>query len=214
MRLLLDCDTVFDRLTRGPFPGDATNISPEDAAVESHLQVCHECRQLAEALRPAVKLLHEAYADEVPSHDPLPVYLSEASTRSVSLAPTVREGNAAARKQAFGEWSIGWQLVAASLLGVVIGGLTTSGWLSGPSFSGRGPTGRQLAWSPSDEPRPTAQGLTALAALKLQQVCLSSNLNTMDRLRCCTDCHSSQSTKQKGIDVARLQLACVACHER
>lgn len=214
MRLLLDCDTVFDRLTRGPFPGDAANVSPEDAAVESHLQVCHECRQLAEALRPAVKLLHEAYADDVPAHDPLPVYLSEPTSSPASLAPTVREWNAVGSKQTPGEWSVGWQLVAASLLGVMIGGLTTTGWLSGSSFSGRGPTGRQLAWSTSDEPRPTAQGMTALAALKLQQACLSPNPTAAERLRCCTDCHSSQSAAKKGIDVARLQLACVACHER
>ena len=59
MKLLLDCDDVFDRLTRGPFPSGAA----DDDAVESHLRSCHECRELAEALRPAVKLMHVAYAD-------------------------------------------------------------------------------------------------------------------------------------------------------
>ena len=60
-RLLLNCDQVFEVLTRGPFPSGA----PEDEAVERHLRACHECRQLAEALRPAVALFHEAVsADE------------------------------------------------------------------------------------------------------------------------------------------------------
>jgi hypothetical protein len=55
-KLLLNCDQVFDVLTRGPFPsGDET-----DQPVESHLRACHDCRQLAEALQPAVYLLHES----------------------------------------------------------------------------------------------------------------------------------------------------------
>src|SRR5439155_15763121 len=53
---LLNCDLVLDVLTRGPFPTG----EPEDDAVERHLRACHECRRLAEALRPAVALLHEA----------------------------------------------------------------------------------------------------------------------------------------------------------
>ena len=56
----MNCDDVFDVLTRGPFPsGDST-----DGAVEEHLAGCHDCRQLAEALRPAVELLHESLSDE------------------------------------------------------------------------------------------------------------------------------------------------------
>src|SRR5439155_14848244 len=59
-KTLLNCDQVFDVLTRGPFPTG----EPEDDAVERHLRACHECRQLAEALRPAVALLHEAIATD------------------------------------------------------------------------------------------------------------------------------------------------------
>src|SRR4029450_2500789 len=58
-KLLMNCDQVFDVLTRGPFPtGDAS-----DASVEHHLRACHECHQLAEALQPAVELLHEAISE-------------------------------------------------------------------------------------------------------------------------------------------------------
>src|SRR5688572_25998475 len=60
MKLLVNCDQVFEVLTRGPFPtGEQT-----DEAVELHLAACHECRQMAEALRPAVALLHEAVSKE------------------------------------------------------------------------------------------------------------------------------------------------------
>ena len=52
----MNCDQVFDRLTRGPFlTGDVA-----EGDVEAHLRGCHECRMLAEALRPAVDLFHEA----------------------------------------------------------------------------------------------------------------------------------------------------------
>src|SRR5437868_14405848 len=101
MKLLLDCDDVFDRLTRGPFPSGAA----DDNAVESHLCACHECRELAEALRPAVKLMHEAYAGQVPDEDSLPVYRGSSPTPACLPA----------RQPASTTWSPGWQLVAASL---------------------------------------------------------------------------------------------------
>ncbi|HEV7281961.1 MAG TPA: hypothetical protein VGN57_17295 [Pirellulaceae bacterium] len=69
------CDQVFERLTRGPFPGgpfaDGSTSDPaEDARVERHLACCHDCRRLAEALRPAVDLFHEALerTDDLPRY--------------------------------------------------------------------------------------------------------------------------------------------------
>lgn len=187
MKLLLDCDDVFDRLTRGPFPSGAE----DDSAVEAHLCACHECRQLAEALRPAVELLHEAYADEVPESD-LPVYRGSSTGGLTSPA----------RQQK--EWTVGWQLVAASLLGVVIGSLAVSGWF-----------GQRVGHSATAS-IPNRSGLAMLASLQLNDVCLPSSMSlaSNQRLRCCTDCHSSGESSRKGIDVARLQLACVACHDR
>ena len=52
----MNCDQVFDMLTRNSFPAAETT----DDAVEFHLRACHDCRQLAEALRPAVDLFHES----------------------------------------------------------------------------------------------------------------------------------------------------------
>lgn len=190
MKLLLDCDDVFDRLTRGPFPTGAA----DDGAVETHLCVCHECRELAEALRPAVKLMHEAYVDAPPHNESLPAYRGAPSHVS-AVAPVRRTG----------EWSVGWQLVAASLLGVTIGTFAASGW-----FSAQGPVAQ-----PTVSGNPNSSGLAMLASLELKEVCLPTSmaLASTERLRCCTDCHSSSAAKKKAVDVARLQLACVACHE-
>jgi len=53
-RRMFTCDEVFDTLTRAPFPsGD----SQSDDAIRRHLACCHDCRQLAEALRPATTAL-------------------------------------------------------------------------------------------------------------------------------------------------------------
>ncbi len=53
---MMNCDQVFDVLTRGPFPSGAQ----DDDHVEAHLACCTECRRLAVALRPAVELFQEA----------------------------------------------------------------------------------------------------------------------------------------------------------
>lgn len=188
MKLLLDCDDVFERLTRGPFPsGD-----PDDGAVEAHLRVCHECRELAEALRPAVKLLHEAYADAGQQESALPVYQGNVSLPASSPA----------RQLASSSWS-GWQFLAATLLGIAIGAFALGSRIANQEQTVRSPA------------NPAASGLAILASLKLNDVCLPSSmaLAANQRLRCCTDCHSSTAAHRKDVDVARLQLACVACHE-
>jgi hypothetical protein len=52
----MDCDQVFEILTRGPFPtGEAW-----DEQVEAHLETCSDCWRLAEALRPALEVVQEA----------------------------------------------------------------------------------------------------------------------------------------------------------
>lgn len=68
------CDEVFDILTRGPFPTGA----PSDGIVESHLTQCDACRQLAEALRPAVELFQEAVTPE--ESRTLPAYWGESTS--------------------------------------------------------------------------------------------------------------------------------------
>ncbi len=57
---MIQCDEVFEILTRGPFPTGAAS----DSLVEAHLEHCAECRRLAEALRPAMVAAPEAVAPE------------------------------------------------------------------------------------------------------------------------------------------------------
>ena len=85
------CDEVFEILTRGPFPTGA----PSDGIVESHLKQCSACRELAEALRPAVELFQEAVTPE--ESRTLPSYLGESRS---NLAPWLTAENAAGSRVA------------------------------------------------------------------------------------------------------------------
>lgn len=75
------CNEVFDVLTRGPFPSGLST----DESVEHHLRACHECRELAEALRPAVGLFHEAIDSS--EFAELPSYRGAMRARSESPMP-------------------------------------------------------------------------------------------------------------------------------
>ena len=104
------CDDVFERLTSGPFPsgpfpggatsevtntatGQATRSAWSDEATERHLACCHDCRRLAEALRPAVSALCDARdAGPQPVYDAvLPAYdgvlPGDARSRFLGLRP-------------------------------------------------------------------------------------------------------------------------------
>jgi hypothetical protein len=86
----MNCDQVFDVLTRGPFPTG----HPSDAAVEAHLDECADCWQIAEALRPAVDVFQEsippAESRELPgywgSNRPAASLLAELAARSTQTA--------------------------------------------------------------------------------------------------------------------------------
>ena len=137
----MNCDQVFDILTRGPFP-TGTAI---DAGVETHLDACAECRRLAEALRPAIELFQEAIGPEE-SRD-LPGYWCAMATDRkqpvVSYAedrpPRSLLPRAAARKaldSLGGQWSAltVWRMAAMLALGVTLGSLVNSRLASdGPS---------------------------------------------------------------------------------
>jgi hypothetical protein len=188
-RLLLNCDQVFDVLTRGPFPTG----EPEDEAVEQHLRACHECRQLAEALRPAVELLHEAMATEQ-AHD-LPEYQgSLAQAQPVSRRLSVTRLAKVCKVDRRREWLSGPHLgkrrkshieeaisavrfIAVSVLIVALAGAFYGGVAS--SGAGRRIVRLpQLFLSPEKlgenlpDGMPNEKGLLTLASLKLPVACL------------------------------------------
>lgn len=218
----MKCDHVFDILTRGPFPaGEST-----DDAVERHLGRCHECRQLAEALRPAVELLHEAV--DVEEHEQLPGYRGKwaavdapweggaaTATRTAPLRPAAllrRTWRTSSPARA-----MSLRLAAA---GVLLGAVCVL--LFG--LSGGEPESSQPLAVASAGPGTPADGgaasLQLVRSLELPQDCLqpvaAAAEHSHGRLQCCTRCHAEglahrpPLTRPRLADLAR---SCQACHE-
>jgi hypothetical protein len=237
MKLLVNCDQVFDVLTRGPFPtGDAS-----DEAVEQHLRACHDCRRLAEALRPAVALMHEAvgadHALNLPEYQgslPAPVLDDDPYTSPRALALGLRRlvvKPHSIPKPAFDYAQVvnGMRLLAASILVVALGtlawGLLMSARDHGAVASRPAPSmnSRTAVW-------PDEQGLQTLAMLKLRTVCftpsdrlraaaeagtpLASALTADELLKCCTHCHADGKPAGTIMVAAneRFTQSCSACH--
>ena len=218
-KLLMNCDQVFDVLTRGPFPTGAAS----DAAVEHHLRCCHDCRELAEALQPAVELLHEAIAPEDASG--LPEYQGALSSAHGSVAtaeawrPTplsVRRISqpAVSRRRPSKLLSFA-RFTAALVLLCALGSL----------FWGVVSTANRTAASRERVPARLDQaGLLTLASLKLPAECFpreslgggnlpSAGTVIQDALRCCTECHNAAHPQRAALGtVATMQRSCVACH--
>jgi hypothetical protein len=240
MKLLLNCDQVFDVLTRGPFPtGDAS-----DEAVEHHLVACHDCRQLAEALRPAVSLLHEAVSSQQAQR--LPEYQGSlpaldrrvdpySSPRPLALGLRQLDRAPAPPRRSFDYAQLvnGLRLIAASVLVVTLGtlawGLVVSARNQGVKVAGAQRAAPSFAGAMV---RPDEKGLVTLARLDLPVGCFplgadwtpaSSQADApqhaaadsaADALRCCTHCHA-EGEAAAHVQVAantRFQQSCTACH--
>ena len=159
---MIDCDRVFDVLTRGPFPTGGA----DDAAVEAHLERCHECARLAAALRPAIELFEEAIGPDE-GHD-LPSYWGdvavESSERRAASADTARQIRRQIRRplvhysHAVGQFrsSSVWQVAALVALGVFIGCLLRS---FAPSDAGRMSGGIAPTATAASEPNGRGQSL-------------------------------------------------------
>ncbi len=231
MKATVTCDDVFDVLTRGPFPTG----SADDEAVELHLAACHDCRQLAEALRPAVELFHEAIEERA---DALPAYrgrLADIANLSLPLPPRVywdeeQVQDLPARRPMFAQHRWGRispesaaslvRFASAALLGMALCLLV---WTCS-SIVGREPAQWQLAdWQSSTElanyssetlklgPRTTL----ALAALRLPAACGEADSLPVGASQevdqaCCTKCHSAA---HPGRDCSLVWSAgCESCH--
>ena len=212
----LNCDQVFDVLTRGPFPtGEAI-----DAPVERHLAACHECRALAEALRPAVELFHEAI-DPEECRD-LPGYHGVgASSAAGGLAQMVaqaiendsppRAASLPVAPRRVTAWSrlTGYRpsQLEAFLAALAVGALFV---LSLAGFGGfEAPTA-----PPAVAITPTSDGLMQLAALELRPACFSwSQGSSASSLHCCTECHAAKGERALSKPtIAVLTASCRACH--
>jgi hypothetical protein len=220
-KLLMNCDQVFEVLTRAPFPTGAES----DESVEHHLRCCHECRELAEALQPAVALLHEAIAPDEASG--LPEYQGvlarldhQIATAEAARTPLV------VRRMAEPQRTVRRRLplikyarfTAALVLLLAVGSLV---W-SVVSTTKHGIAHRDRAPARLDQ-----AGLVTLASLNLPAKCFPRELLpqtgaaqpatpaaiNQDALRCCTECHNGASTGRAVLgSVATLHRSCVACH--
>jgi hypothetical protein len=242
MKLLIDCNEVFDVLTRGPFPsGD-----DHDEAVEHHLRSCHDCRQLAEALRPAVELFHECLSEHeaaelpeyhgevVPLDRPLfralPRNLAEvrfdpeASERvlgTASYAAKRAEANSS-RSALLVQGLIGMALTAAIVLTVISLGASVRNMQRPPGVE------RSIAMQPVLSGSEAAR---RLLSLQLPANCFMEKLRDsattshsieqqialaweQRSLDCCTKCHGANSAILKSpLLVATLMNNCAICHK-
>jgi hypothetical protein len=238
----MNCDLVFEILTRGPFPSG----EPTDASVELHLARCHDCRRLAEALRPAVELFHETLSAEEEAGS-LPGYygaLTEAeepnSIRVVAAAPrrnlpALHEPPAPRRSRRRFAWEHAGQVAGAMLLGAAmclalavaaVQMPPLGGPFSQPSYAGaRSPV--LAAPSPRDPIRATLASLrlplscttamdeaTLAAASDPEEGPVLTARQSASNLLCCTQCHAAGQSRRPGVSaVAVLQReACSTCH--
>jgi hypothetical protein len=229
--LLLNCDQVFDVLTRGPFPTGA----PDDEAVEHHLRACHECRQLAEALRPAVSLLHEAVtgneALDLPEYQgSLPAAMPwQQRAQKIERASAPRSADRVAK-------SINaLRLLAASVLAAALSLLVYSATMSPRTGAPLEPRSNlaMLAQAPAELPNglPNQSGLIRLASLRLPAACLPDEhrklladgpaelaaalaaSGSLDALHCCTECHHAGLAHTATSQVVEVVMeSCQACH--
>jgi len=204
----MNCDHVFEVLTRGPFPsGD-----PSDQAVEAHLAGCHDCRRLAEALRPALDLFHESLADE---RTGLPGYLGEQTRGQETVTTAVMEQirqtaepvAAPAAPAPMRPHSGLMQLIAAAFIGLAL-----SASLLAISRRDHEPEELQVATKPSVL---DSSAQRRLASMKLAISCASyAQPGKVARdYKCCTLCHAAGRDKSTPIPaMLRVVSACKTCH--
>lgn len=227
----MNCDLVFEILTRGPFPSG----EPTDVSVELHLARCHDCRQLAEALRPAVALFHESLT-EGHGAESLPGYYGalEESERphptAVAAAPRPRapwlEPPELAPRVKRGWLRQATHIGGGMFLGAALAVMAAILVAQGPSMPER---------SSQSPPRSTQHAVLAargagdlratLAALHLPAACLQASNEAhgetrpraatgAESLLCCTHCHSAGKANRPAVAATAIlqREACLACH--
>jgi len=200
MKAVFTCDDVFDILTREPFPSDGAN----DEFVESHLAVCHECRQLAEAFRPAVGLFHESLAAGFDNE--LPMYRG----RLKPIIDSLNQTAVPARREPRHSLTLSQAAIATSL--VLVGAVVFAIVLASPRTGDSVPVAATVRVIQDRD-------YTLLAALQIPNDC-TPTLEYSDRVLttqfvCCTKCHHATSrVASTSLAISKTSAACAACHDR
>jgi hypothetical protein len=199
MKAVFTCDDVFDILTREPFPSGGA----EDEFVESHLAVCHDCRHLAEAFRPAVGLFHESMSAGI--DDELPMYRG----RLKPIIDTLQQPPRTTVPPARNAFTMIVFVIAASVA-LVGSAVVATLAVNQQRVSGIGTVASSVQLRPNRDD-------TLLAALEIPTVCRSTtkstNLVAAADIACCTKCHhggSQVESTEKAI--LKSSAACAACH--
>lgn len=200
----MNCDEVFDHLTRGPVPaGDPA----DDAAIDRHLAACHDCRRLAEALRPAVDLFHEALLTEP---DDLPCYRGSlpvvgddrTSSGTVAVAARPTAGRGPSRRSTS-------RVAGFAALGLVA---AVAMWI------GSGQPRGAVASSDTALQRVDESRALQLTAAGLRDDCRPRVVVRDDEaghvLQCCAACHAPHRPATRNTaSVATLSNSCLVCHD-
>lgn len=238
-KLLLNCDQVFEVLTRGPFPTGQDG----DEAVEHHLRACYDCRRLAEALRPAVELLHEAVAadqaidlpeyqgslleSEIREREPIKDRTLARGVRRIANPPKDSRQDVHRYDRVVNAVRLMAASILVAALGILLYGISIS-----PSFVRQSPDARgSIAPQPTlARYLPDEEGLLTLVSLNLPDACLpahhrpllaedAANLlaaieaGSLETLRCCTECHRAKESKFTSESVVIVtQQNCQVCH--
>jgi hypothetical protein len=221
----MNCDQVFEVLTQGPFPTG----NPIDDRVERHIACCYECRQMAEALRPAVDLFHESISemDQVQ----LPEYRGRFGASTLATLPEVvetlierprtheRVRFPSGQRSHTSFWRqricvVAISLVVVTLVVVGIGTRSTSKSVPNPvAITPPTPSNDQLA-------QPAGMALTQLSAACFKNDAatvtpLGSTHDVSENIQCCTLCHNAANPSRPRIDsIAILEKSCSGCHSR
>jgi anti-sigma factor RsiW len=223
---MIHCDEVFDILTRGPFPTGA----PSDGIVEAHLGQCEACRQLAEALRPAIELLQEAISPE--ESGDLPRYRGAAAEPRSAWSQSDKPGlktkpklavrrphrAAAALEPAMWPWRSAAKFVAAACVGLVLAGLLRQVVASGGALH----RGQTQAVAVAAHWRLEQDGRQWTVENHLSDDCLEpvaertipvSTAGDGLKLACCLGCHSAaKNSLVRAAQIGSFVQTCTACH--
>jgi hypothetical protein len=228
---MIHCDEVFEILTRGPFPTGA----PSDGIVEAHLTQCDGCRQLADALRPAIELLQEAIAPE--ESGDLPRYggavteprlpWSEDSSPSLKTKQKLAVRRANRDRLPAGEpanwpWRAVAKFAAAACIGLVLAGMLRQIVAPGSTLDRSGAQSVAVAahWRLETDGRQWAveQHLSAaclepVAERNRMVATVAKGEGDALRLACCLGCHAAVHDRlMRATQIAGFVQACQACH--
>ena len=213
MKLLLDCDEVFDALTSNS-SAEFSTAGCEDTALQEHLENCPDCRQFAQEVGPAVTRFQAALEE---FSDPAPVD----KNTSRSLADCVLDRFEAEEQRVLHQtqrrsflaltahaWS---QLGAAAAVLIALGGLL---WATSPGIETAQAAIPHFPSQLSRASAPSEHGLLHLASPELPDGCVNlASRSDVARSVCCARCHREGEVVGAARLVAFSQQSCTACHK-